>query len=43
VREAVHGRTKTEVLKKVDHIKGRENVERVVQDLSINSAKFAPP
>lgn len=34
VREAVHGRTKSEVLGKVAHIKGRENVEWVVQDLS---------
>ncbi len=34
VREAVHGRAKSEVLSKVEHIKGRENVEWVVQDLS---------
>jgi transposase len=34
VREAVHGRTKSEVLGKVGHIKGRESVEWVVQDLS---------
>jgi len=34
VREAVHGRAKSEVLGKVEHIKGRENVEWVVQDLS---------
>lgn len=34
VREAVHGRSKSEVLEKVAHIKGRENVEWVVQDLS---------
>jgi transposase len=34
VREAVHGRSKSEVLGKVKHIAGRENVEWVVQDLS---------
>ncbi len=34
VREAVLGRAKSEVLGKVSHIKGRENVEWVVQDLS---------
>lgn len=34
VREAVHGRTKSEVLGKVAHIQGRERVEWVVQDLS---------
>ena len=34
VREAVFGRAKQDVLSKVQHIQGRENVEWVVQDLS---------
>lgn len=34
VRDAVYGRTKTDVLSKVQHIQGRENVEWVVMDLS---------
>ncbi|GIL17886.1 MAG: hypothetical protein BroJett040_16370 [Oligoflexia bacterium] len=34
VREAVFGRSKAEVLEKVKHISGRDNVEWVVMDLS---------